>query len=99
MGKEKFCSREVTHAADGSMRVGPSAYIKGLHFVPPGKLREEQSGDANEVEKNAMRSMLGALRYLARESRPDLSGPVSIRPMQPDDVQRTVAHIVLSRNT
>ena len=29
-------------------------------------------------EKTAMRSVLGALGYLARESRPDLSGPVSI---------------------
>ena len=28
--------------------------------------------------KHAMRSVLGALGYLVRESRPDLSGPVSI---------------------
>ena len=39
-------------------------------------MRKEQSGDANETEKVAMRSVLGALGYLARESRPDLSGPV-----------------------
>ena len=32
----------------------------------------------NETEKAAMRSVLGTLGYLARESRPDLSGPVSI---------------------
>ena len=43
-----------------------------------GKLRKEQSGDANVNEKVAMRSVLGPLGYLARESRPDLSGPVSI---------------------
>ena len=42
-------------------------------FVPLGKMRKEQSGDANEVEKHAMRSVLGALGYSARESRPDLS--------------------------
>ena len=30
------------------------------------------------AKKTAMRSVLGALGYLARESRPDLSGPVSI---------------------
>ena len=41
-------------------------------------MRKEQSGDANETEKVAMRSVLGALGYLARESRPDQSGPVSI---------------------
>ena len=41
-------------------------------------MRKEQSGDFNETEKVAMRSVLGALGYLARESRPDLSGPVSI---------------------
>ena len=65
-------------AADGSMRVGQPAYVKSLDFVPLGKLRKKQSGDANEAEKVAMRSMLRALGYLARESRPDLSGPVSI---------------------
>ena len=32
-----------------------------------------QSGDATEIEKNAMRSVLGALGYLARESWPDWS--------------------------
>ena len=41
-----------------------------------GKLRKEQLGDANLSEKTAMRSVLGALGCLARESRPDLSGPV-----------------------
>ena len=60
------------------MRVGQPAYIKSLDFVPLGKLRKEQSGDARETEKVAMRSVLGALGYLARESRPDLSGLVSI---------------------
>ena len=78
VGKGKFCSREVVQAADGSMRVGQPAYIKSLDFVPLGKLREEQSGGANVSDKTAMRSVLGALGYLARESRPDLSGPVSI---------------------
>ena len=48
--REKFCSREVTQAADGSMRVGQPAYIKSLDFVPLGKLRKEQSGDASEVD-------------------------------------------------
>ena len=71
--KGKFCGREVVQAADGSMRVGQPAYIKSLDFVPLGKLRKEQSGDASVSEKSAMRSVLGALGYLARESRPDLS--------------------------
>ena len=31
-----------------------------------------------KLKKVSMRSVLGALGYLARESRPDLSGPVSI---------------------
>ena len=46
--------------------------------MPLGKLRKEQSGAATEIEKNAMRSVLGSLGYLARESRPDRSWPVSI---------------------
>ena len=78
VGKVKFCSYEVVQAADGSMRVGQPAYIKSLDFVPLGKLRKEQSGDANLSEKTAMRSVLGTLGYSARERRPDLSGPVSI---------------------
>ena len=78
MENGKFCSREVVQAADGSMRVGQPAQIKSLDFVPLGKLRKEQSGDANVNEKAVMRSVLGALGYSARESRPDLSGPVSI---------------------
>ena len=41
-------------------------------------MRKEQSGDAKETEKVAMRSGPGALGYLACESRPDLSGLVSI---------------------
>ena len=42
------------------------------------KTRKEQSGDANETEKASMRSVLGTLGYSARESRPDLSGTVTI---------------------
>ena len=34
VGKGKFCSREVAHAADGSMRVRQPANIKSLDFVP-----------------------------------------------------------------
>ena len=67
------------------MRVGQPAHIKSLDFEPLGKLRKEQSRDATEIEKkkkkkkkNAMRPVLGALGHLARESRPDLSGPISI---------------------
>ena len=75
VGKGKFCSREVVQAADGSMRVGQSAYIKNLDFVPLRKLRR-------------------ALGYLARESRPDLSGFVSIlqsrfNKAQVSDIQET----------
>ena len=93
MVKGKFCSREVAQAADGSMRVGQPAYIKSLDIVPFGKLRKEQSGDTNVNEKAAMRSVLGALGYLARESRPDLSGPVYIvsrfNKAQVSDMQET----------
>ena len=94
VGKGKFCSREVVQAADGSMRVGQPAHIKSLDFVPLGKLTKEQSGDANVSEKTAMRSVLGSLGYSARESRPDLSGTVSIlqsrfNKAQVSDMQQT----------
>ena len=87
-GNGKFCSREVVQAADGSLRVGQLAYIKSLDFVPLGKMmRKEQPGDANETEKVAMGLVLGVLGYLARESRPDLSGPVSILQSRPRLIQ------------
>ena len=70
------------------------AYIKSLDFVPLAKMRKERSGDANETEKVAMRSVLGAVGYSARESRPEMSGPVSIlqsrfNRAQVSDVQET----------
>ena len=57
-------------------------------------MEKEQSGNANETEKVAMRSVLGGLGYLARESRPDLSRPVSIlqsrfNRAQVSDIQET----------
>ena len=76
--KGEFGGREVVQAADGSMRVGQPVCLKSLVFAPLGRMRKEQSGDANETEKVAMISVLGTLGWLARESRPDLSRPVSI---------------------
>ena len=68
VGKEKFCGREVVQAADGSMRVGQPAFFECLDFVPLGKMRkEQQSGDAKETEKVAMRSLLGPLGYSTLE--------------------------------
>ena len=76
------------------MRAGQPVHIKSLDFVPLGKLRKEQSGYANLSEIAAMRSVLGALGYLARESRPDLSRPISIlqsrfNKAQVSDIQET----------
>ena len=90
----KFCSREVIQTAEGSMRAWQPVYIKSLDFASLGKQRKEQSGDANVSEKTVMRSVLGALGYLARESRPDLSGPASIlqsrfNRAQVSDIQET----------
>ena len=43
-----------------------------------GSMRVSNLEIATELERHAMRSVLGTLGYLARQSRPDLSGPVSI---------------------
>ena len=68
-----FDGREVVQAADGSMRVGQPVFLKKSGFRLSRKIRKEHSGDANETERASMRSVLGTLGYLARESRPDLS--------------------------
>ena len=76
---EKRNSREVVKAADGSVCVGQPVYIKSLDFVPLGKLRKEQSGDANVSEKTAMRSVLGAFRVLG-PSKPTRSVGTCLNP-------------------
>ena len=93
VGKGRICSREVVQATDGSMRVGQPAYIKCSGLCAR-ETEEGQSGDANEAEKVAVRSVLGALGDSSRESRPDLSGPVSIlqsrfNRSQVSDIQET----------
>ena len=70
--------------------------------MPTGKMRKEQSGDANETEKVAMRSVLGALGCSARESRPDLSGPVSnlqscFNRAQVSDIQENIRVVRLAK--
>ena len=65
VGKRKFCSREVTQTADGSMRAGQLAYNKSLDFVPFGKLRKEQSGDANVSKKNCHEIGAGSSRVFS----------------------------------
>ena len=78
------------------MCAGQPVYIKSLDFVPLGKMRKGQSGDANvsKKKKTVMRSVLGALGYLTHKSRPNLSGPVSIlqsrfNKAQVSDIQET----------
>ena len=72
LGKE----RGENYAVEGSHkpRMDPGASgtqltSKNLDFVRVGKLRKQlQLGDATEVERHAMRSVLGAFGSLARES-------------------------------
>ena len=49
VGKEKFCSREVVQAADGSMRVGQPAYIKSLDFCAS---RKNEEGTIGRCQRN-----------------------------------------------
>ena len=60
------------------MRVGQPVYLKSLDVVPLGKMRKEQSGDANETEKVATRSVLGTLGIQHVRVGLSFSGPVSI---------------------
>ena len=63
--------------------------------MPLGKMRKEQSGDANETEKVAMMISARSSWVLQHvRSRPDLSGPVSIlqsrlNSAQVSDIQET----------
>ena len=87
--KGKFCSREEMQTAYGSIRVGQSAYIKSLDFVPLGKLRKEHSGDDNVSKNNCHEIGVGSSGNLVRESRSDLSRPVMILQSRFNKVQES----------
>ena len=72
-GKGKNLQSRGRAAADGFMRVGQPACIKCSGLCAR-ETEEGQSGDANEAEKVAVRSVLGALGYSSRESRPTCRG-------------------------
>ena len=64
VGKGKFSSREVMQAADGSMRVvQPATLSRVCTLRLSEKLRKQHSGDATDTEKNAVKSVLGAIGY------------------------------------
>ena len=64
---------------DGSIRVGQHHYAKAIDYVVIDRDRRASPAQAcTPGEVKQLRSALGALSFLARESRPDLSGPVSL---------------------
>ena len=68
--KQFLSQRNVSHLDVGKWKKGNS--------VAERLFKQQMDPYSNENEKVAMRSVLGTLWYLARERRPDLSGPVSI---------------------
>ena len=62
--RENFAVVRWCRPADGFMRVGQPAYIKSLDFAPLGKLRKEQSGDAN-VSENCHEIGAGSSKVLS----------------------------------
>ena len=53
--------------------------VEKVHKIPLTKVRKAQRySQCNEEEISQMRSLVGALSWLAKETRPDLSGRVSL---------------------
>ena len=63
VGKGKFCSREVVHAADGSMCVGQPAYIKS-GLCAPRETEEGTIGRCQRERKNCHETGAGNSRVL-----------------------------------
>ena len=78
-GNGRFVGKEIKCQKDGSIVVHQPLYTEKLEEMPFEKGRRSHRHDfCNEKEISALRGVLGGLSWLAKETRPDLSGRVAI---------------------
>ncbi|CAE7037736.1 RE1 [Symbiodinium sp. CCMP2592] len=83
-GSGRFTGKQFTPQPDGSIVIDQNHYVQEkVHKIVLSKQRKAQRySRCNEEEIAQMRSLVGALSWLAKETRPDLSGRVSLLQQQ-----------------
>ena len=78
-GNGRFVGKEIVCREDGSFLVNQPLYTQKLQQIQlePGRKRQKYAF-CNESEISQLRGVLGGLSWLAKETRPDLSGRVAI---------------------
>ena len=79
-GNGRFTGKEITVLPGGNIKVTQSLYVKEkIAEIPINKQRKgERLSSCTTSEIGQLRTLLGALSWLAKESRPDLSGRTAI---------------------
>ena len=79
-GEGRFTGKRVKLEADGSIAVNQEFYVKEkVHDIPLTRKRKQQRfSRCTAQETEQLRSSLGALSWLAKETRCDLAGRVSL---------------------
>ena len=83
-GSGRFTGKQFTPQEDGSIMVDQNHYVaEKVHKIPLTKARKTQRYSyCTEPEIALLRSLVGALAWLAKETRPDLCGRVSLLQQQ-----------------
>ena len=83
-GSGRFTGKQFTPQEDGSIVVDQNHYVaEKVHKIPLTKARKTQRYSyCTEPEIALLRSLVGALAWLAKETRPDLCGRVSLLQQQ-----------------
>ena len=79
-GSGRFAGKEIKYFPDGRIKVMQPLYVKEkIKEIPLTKERKrERMSRCDAMEINALRTLLGALAWLSKESRPDLAGRTAI---------------------
>jgi hypothetical protein len=77
-GRGRYCGKDLVQLSDGSVSVSQLYFEKELQSIPISTSRREHLDRTVTTEELAQaRAPIGNLSCLARESRPDLSGPTN----------------------
>ena len=79
-GDGRFAGKEIRHLPDGRIKLMQPLYVtEKIQQIPLSKERKrERMSRCDDMEINALRTLLGALAWLSKESRPDLAGRTAI---------------------
>ena len=78
-GDGRFVGKDIKYREDGSILVHQPSYAQKIQPIALSKERRSQRlAECTEEEITQLRGLLGALSWLSKESRPDLSGRTAL---------------------